>query len=1099
MPLDLPSPPLPPLPSALPWPAPRTPPKDSAGVPRSRTAPSLSQLARSAMTAHPHPVSGASASSSSSSNSWLLATAASSDTHIVLSLLPNPPLPEHLAPYLSPDSPLTPDDKRTLFTSVYLRACSAGNADTLEWLLSLPPDPALSSTENAAAARRFSLTAASLANADDAFLGSPRAQGKRPQEPPVPVPDTAPRRWIDLEAADDEGNTALGTCVALVHAEAVRVLVENGAKVNQADRAGWTPLHWAVQNNDVPLAAFLLNRRASPLLASHKGLTPRDLVKPGREGSAMREVLKSAWEAAVERERAQRREEGEDGGDEEVGAGGGARPASRLSVAASEALSWADSREQGEEAERDKEARRRVQLGRDSAMNLEVDFELLGLGDGDTVDEAEPDEVEGIPHPFVWDRCEPDQMLVFALDELPVLFDVIISTIKPVSARKFRVIPANVLFLCARYAHYFGSDEMVDELMFGALERIEAAVHNRPDDMSVCAFWLSNCLLFLHYLRKEPNLCAATPDYQSHFGDLVNEIFVFIIRDAERRIDRVLEAAMLEHEALAGFEDVAFEDEWASTRFVKKLTGRAKKGSAVRNSTSAMSLFSDSGASTSSSVGLGPPGVGGDVGASPPRLVSASTVPVNEATPRSITALLSSTLFILQAYEIPPAVIVQAFSQLFYWISCEVFNRLLNQRKYLCRTRAMQIRLNASTLEEWARSNRLPPKLASTHFAPLNQLLQWLQCLSSETSIDGLIGTVQSLRALNPLQLRKAVREYRYEVDENRMDEDCAQYLVQIQKQWERVRLQKEAAAAAASSGGAEGAGEEASTLAGDVVRSIDEAFAEPSAYPSYAPPPTEESTGELLNSRFMLPFAVPSSPSMLVHFDAPEAFGPFAHSNAPTQPTSSDGARTPRSSSRLSLASISRPALPTFSSSATVSASSFADSTAASSLAPTSSPGLPTPPPPPPPSHPSSFAPVLPDDFFAVLDAAKASAGHAAHPSRAAALLAAHPAGAGGAAGWGAPTPELGSGARGAWWGGPASAHEEEEEEEGAADASFETGASIVDYGEGAARRWNGGGDGGSDADDSFEAPSTVSEGEGGAGGGASDETPRMPSGFQP
>ena len=230
-------------------------------------------LARSAMDARPHPVVGASSSSSSSSsNSWLLATATSSDTRIVLSLLPNPPcvhslcwttrahtrpdpdplllllllaptsssssLPEHLAPNLSPDSPLTPDDKRTLFTSVYLRACSAGNADTLEWLLSLPPDPALSSTENAAAARRFSLTAASLANADDSvFLGSPRAQGKRPQqEPPVVVPDTAPRRWIDLEAADDEGNTALGTCVALGHAEAVRVLVENGAKVNQADR-----------------------------------------------------------------------------------------------------------------------------------------------------------------------------------------------------------------------------------------------------------------------------------------------------------------------------------------------------------------------------------------------------------------------------------------------------------------------------------------------------------------------------------------------------------------------------------------------------------------------------------------------------------------------------------------------------------------------------------------------------------------------------------------------------------------------------------------------------------------------------------------------
>ena len=65
--------------------------------------------------------------------------------------------------------------------------------------------------------------------------------------------------------------------------------------------------------------------------------------------------------------------------------------------------------------------------------------------------------------------------------------------------------------------------------------------------MASCAFWLSNCLLILYYLRTEPNLADATTDYQAHFSDLINEIFVFIIRDAERRIDRVLEAAVLEH------------------------------------------------------------------------------------------------------------------------------------------------------------------------------------------------------------------------------------------------------------------------------------------------------------------------------------------------------------------------------------------------------------------------------------------------------------------------------------------------------------------------------------------------------------------------
>jgi hypothetical protein len=390
--------------------------------------------------------------------------------------------------------------------------------------------------------------------------------------------------------------------------------------------------------------------------------------------------------------------------------------------------------------------------------------------------------------------------------------------------------------------------------------------------MANCAFWLSNCLLLLYYLRKEPNLFISTREMQVHLCDLINEIFVFVIRDAERRIDRILETAILEHEALPGFEDVAFEGEWSSNRFVKKLTGRGKK--AMPKSGSVMSLFSTDVAAESS-----------------PRSrsrQSTNSASVEEATPRSITSLLSSTLFILQIYEIPPSIVVQAFSQLFYWIACEVFNRLLTQvrsfvpllspfffcsffftgavadpihsrqHKYLCRSKAMQIRLNASNLEDWSRSNRMPSKMVSVHFAPLNQLLQWLQCLSSESSIDDLIGTIQSLRSLNPLQLRRAVRDYRYEVDESRMDEDCAQYLLQIQKQWERLRVQKtvdELGGADEEAGAARSTSPTGSNASAqhEVLRMIDDVFADPSSFGHYTPPGGSEALGELLNSRYMV------------------------------------------------------------------------------------------------------------------------------------------------------------------------------------------------------------------------------------------------------
>ena len=45
------------------------------------------------------------------------------------------------------------------------------------------------------------------------------------------------------------------------------------------------------------------------------------------------------------------------------------------------------------------------------------------------------------------------------------------------------------------------------------------------------------------------------------------------------------------------------------------------------------------------------------------------------------------------------------------------------------------------------------------------------------------------MRTLNPLQMRRAVRDYRYEVNESKMSDECVQYLAQLQKDWERRRV----------------------------------------------------------------------------------------------------------------------------------------------------------------------------------------------------------------------------------------------------------------------------------------------------------------------
>lgn len=67
---------------------------------------------------------------------------------------------------------------------------------------------------------------------------------------------------------------------------------------------------------------------------------------------------------------------------------------------------------------------------------------------------------------------------------------------------------------------------------------------------------------------------------------------------------------------------------------------------------------------------------GGKIGGSP-QLPSA----MQEHSPRSVTTLLSSTLFVLQHYDFAghPCIVVQAFSQLLYWLASELFNRIMTK------------------------------------------------------------------------------------------------------------------------------------------------------------------------------------------------------------------------------------------------------------------------------------------------------------------------------------------------------------------------------------------------------------------------------------
>jgi len=225
-----------------------------------------------------------------------------------------------------------------------------------------------------------------------------------------------------------------------------------------------------------------------------------------------------------------------------------------------------------------------------------------------------------------------------------------------------------------------------------------------------------------------------------------------------------------------------------------------------------------------------------------------------------------------------PALVTQLWSQVFYWIACEVFNRVLSRKKYLCRSRAVQIGMNLSALEEWVEMANLPRSVLS-HLTPVRDLLNWLQCLSSITEFSNLVATIQTLKHLNPLQMRRAVKDYKYEVNESHMTEECSQYLAQLQKDWERHRVklgvealrkemeeheQHDDGSVSNDNVSAHAASfvSSTSTEASAAQHNIDLLFDQDVA--SWEPVRPPEVLGEFLDSRYMLPLLLPSDPVLL-------------------------------------------------------------------------------------------------------------------------------------------------------------------------------------------------------------------------------------------
>lgn len=125
------------------------------------------------------------------------------------------------------------------------------------------------------------------------------------------------------------------------------------------------------------------------------------------------------------------------------------------------------------------EAELRKKLFEDT-MALVNEFEQDDSDEEDHEDEdeeAQQQDMDELMNTFQWDKCRPDQMFVFNSNDLDYILDTVINDIQlPLSNQQDIHVASNVIFLSARFAHYFSSNELVNQVLKGALERISKTI-----------------------------------------------------------------------------------------------------------------------------------------------------------------------------------------------------------------------------------------------------------------------------------------------------------------------------------------------------------------------------------------------------------------------------------------------------------------------------------------------------------------------------------------------------------------------------------------------------------------------------------------------
>lgn len=417
---------------------------------------------------------------------------------------------------------------------------------------------------------------------------------------------------------------------------------------------------------------------------------------------------------------------------------------------------------------------------------------------------------------FDYTKLRPEQYIKFTDSDIPSLLDYIFNYRTSSTSNQHNTkIPSSIIFQLLRYSHMKAESQELTEFLFDCfITRLRSVTNTKSGvmtsevqqsasggaggDIVLLSYWLS-VIQFLHFYLSKNDFYKSYPKFLQELINIVQSLIAGLSFAVNTRLGQLIDECLLDFTNLVDVSNALYAKDWNLFKSKKKHPNTYDD------------IFNM----------LYPP----------------SERELMKPSPLRIVQVLGALDYVLKLHEVNTLNRFQAFSQVFYGINCNIFNKLISLSKYCSRGKAIQIRLNISSLEDWLRShnykiykpdkigqlnNLLPPDFSPltnilienstnkndahtlsfyykslyhvgrSQLQPTFELLQWLQCMSSLSDEENLIGTINQFDYLNYFQIVKTMTKlYKYEVSESKIPKGLINYMKRLQNEQGEKQVEK--------------------------------------------------------------------------------------------------------------------------------------------------------------------------------------------------------------------------------------------------------------------------------------------------------------------